>query len=183
MLLNRVHKTRLDSMNDLMETPAERLLRAKNKIIDLLSRRDHSSKELIQKLLRLQFTKEEATAAIAWAQEQRYLRPPGELAESRAASLHRKGKGIAMINRDLHSKGLPSVELDSDLELEKAQDLIARKFAKIDLRDRKNQDKICRSLLTRGFQLSIAKRAIQMVLKDTTAASFEPEDSFDDSEV
>jgi regulatory protein len=73
--------------------------------IDLLSRREHSRKELRTKLLRRKFTVEEATEALEKLEERGYLSQE-RYAQARARSLFRKGFGESYVRAALASKGV-----------------------------------------------------------------------------
>jgi regulatory protein len=74
--------------------------------IDLLSRREHSRKELRTKLLRKnEFTPEEVDEALERLEAQGYL-SEARFAKARARSLFRKGFGESYVRGDLASKGV-----------------------------------------------------------------------------
>jgi regulatory protein len=129
---------------------------AKKKVMDLVSMRDHSEKELRTKLKEyfrrnIQYRKRLAKkqhkeytedtpenqaeiqaaidGAIEFAKDHKWLGDPEVLAGKMANMLHRKNKGISYINNKLKQKGLPAVSSDRDLELEKALTLIKNKFS------------------------------------------------------
>jgi len=129
---------------------------AKKKVMDLVSMRDHSEKELRTKLKEyfrrnIQYRKrlakkqnreyteetpenqaeiqEAIDGAIEFAKDHKWLGDPEVLAGKMANMLHRKNKGISYINNKLKQKGLPTVSSDRDLELEKALALIKNKFS------------------------------------------------------
>jgi len=140
---------------------------ARNKMMDYLARRDHSELELRQKLKRL-YTPEQIETAINYGKEHGWISkdPNGDqgLAEKTADFLHRKKKGILFINAYLHKKGLPEVESDQELELEKAQYLVKNKY--LLSKDLSREDyrkvlaKMSRFLMSRGF----ATNTIQQII-------------------
>ncbi len=100
---------------------------ARNVMLNLLSRRDHSEKELIQKLLIREFPTEEIEKTILYAREHDLIGESTKLTENMAQSLHRRKKGIRKINSVLHQKGLPQIKPDLEIELEKALALVKSK--------------------------------------------------------
>jgi regulatory protein len=147
---------------------------ARNKMMDMLSRRDHSELE-VRKKLRGKFEPDEIETAIKYGKERGWL-PDGEiaqrkLAEKAAQSLHRKKKGINYINHFLAERGLPQVSPDDDLELEKALALIENKNFDWSSLDREKKQKIKtklgRFLQARGFENAIVRKVIYEKLRNT----------------
>ncbi len=103
-------------------------MNVREKIIYYLSRRDHSTKELQQKLRLKKYSSQEIIDGIQWAEERGYLSSPDHTAEVMSRGLHRKKKGILYINQYLNSKGLPSIETDWELEYTKANDVCIKLF-------------------------------------------------------
>ncbi len=137
---------------------------AEKVIMDLLARRDHSEKELREKLMRRKFADEQIEQALAYAHERRWLGDSTRLAQTLADNLHRRGKGIKSINHELSRKGLPQVSIDKDLEYEKAfaqaqRKQKTKKFA--DLKDPKVRAGLARFLQTRGFSTEIIRKVLQ----------------------
>ena len=77
-------------------TPAE----AKKKLMDFVARRDHSEKELRQKLA-LRCEPDVVESTLKWAREQNWLASPDKLRQQFAEQLSRRGKGIRKINQKL----------------------------------------------------------------------------------
>lgn len=134
-------------------------LSAKHKLADFLARRDHSPRELKQKLSR-SYPPEEVNEAIAWAESKGWL-PSDEESFQRFSSrvgemYHRRKKGIRYINSKLHSLGLPEIPSDHGRELEKAVELVENKFFRT---TRQNVDrlKIQRFLMARGFEAAVIR--------------------------
>lgn len=143
-------------------------LKAIDRLRFYLAQRDHSERELTRKLSRYH-GKPEIDEALETARRHRWLRPPDEIAESMAGSLHRKNRGIHKINRTLMEKGLPSVTRDSEQELEKARSLVFRKFGEGRL-DRETAAKAGRFLQSRGFDLDTIRKVV-------FAGNFTPDDA------
>lgn len=105
-------------------------------------------------------TNQAIDAAIEYAKEHRWLGEPEELSEKMAKGLHHRNKGSYYINQWLNEKGLPPIEVDKDLELEKARSLVKNKFAKIEKPTREEKAKMMRFLAARGFDLDTIRKAI-----------------------
>ncbi len=138
-------------------------------MLNLLSRRDHSEKELIQKLIIREFATEEIEKAILYAREHDLIGESTKLAENMAQSLHRRKKGIRKINSVLQQKGLPQVKPDMETELEKAFALVnskqrTKKFTP--LTDRTVRIRLGRLLQSRGFTNEIINQVLRK-LSDT----------------
>lgn len=126
--------------------------------MDLLARRDHSERELRQKLSK-HFSTELIDQAIEHFKERGWLpntqEQTLELSQKVAGSLHRKKKGLLYINQYLQQKGLPPIAMDESLELEKANALVKNKLAKA-----QDRDKLGRFLKSRGFDNSTIRKVI-----------------------
>ena len=147
--------------------------------MDLLSRRDHSEKEIREKLQRQLFSDEEIEKAVKYGRERGWLpdtlEKAKELSVKTAQALGRKKKGARYINQFLVDKGLPEVEFDSSRELEKALQLIENKFSKALASRRtlkvsreeymKLKGKMGRFLITRGFESDTVSAVLRKVLK------------------
>lgn len=133
---------------------------ARNRVMDLLARRDHSEKELRDKLFD-KFSPAEIDKAIAFARENNWLLAEDVLAERFAGQMHRRNKGVHAINHKLRKMGLPSVKSDPDQELEKALQLAETKIARLkSALDKKGREKIGRFLLSRGFAPGIVRKVV-----------------------
>lgn len=139
------------------------LNRARKYAMYLFARRDHSEKELRERLEKNnKYQQETVEQVIKEAWENKWLIPPEELSERVARYLHEKFKGHIYINQYLRKKGLPEVELNEDLEIQKAQEIIERKY-KNQIEDFQKRVKIHRFLSSRGF----ISPTIQQVLRSS----------------
>ena len=131
-----------------------------NKMMDYLAMRDHSETELRTKLAR-RFSQEDIDEAIEQAHAGKWLADPEELAQRYSESLHQKEKGALKIQSELRKKGLPSVEMDSERELEKAESILSKICGIPHKLDQKEKAKAYRRLHSRGFTQDIIFRALQ----------------------
>jgi SOS response regulatory protein OraA/RecX len=131
------------------------------KAMDFLARRDHSEKELIEKLRRT-FSDAEIIAVIEEMKERGWLLPPDELSEKVAQQLHDKNKGYLYICHFLRKKGLPMVSKDPQMEEEKARSLVAQKSG-----DSKSLQKIASLLKNRGFDTETIGKVVHEVRADS----------------
>ncbi|MFZ3228781.1 MAG: regulatory protein RecX [Pseudobdellovibrio sp.] len=140
---------------------------AKKKIMDYVANRDHSEKELRQKLNTF-CEADLIDLALIWAKEQNWLATPDALKDKYADQLHSRGKGILSINQKLIEKGLPTVKSDFETEIAKACKLVfakwsANDFNGLDLKEtQKLKQKIMRFLISRGFETEV----IEQILKN-----------------
>ena len=130
------------------------------KSIDFLAKRDHSEKELTEKLELRQYTNAEIKEALDELWEQNYLLPPEELAEKLTNQLNLRGKGKSYIQQYLQKKGLPNTEISSDTEFQKGLDLIERKLRCKPPFTWELKAKITRYLGNRGFDYDSIRRII-----------------------
>ncbi|ASD64931.1 regulatory protein RecX [Bdellovibrio bacteriovorus] len=137
---------------------------AKKKVMDMIARRDHSEKELRTKL-KEKFSDEEDVGdiideAIEFAKDNRWLGDPVDLAHRLADMLHRRNKGIYYINNYLKEKGLPAVETDRALELEKALAIVKNKYDEDHNFSREEKARVGRLLASRGFDSETVRKVI-----------------------
>lgn len=121
----------MNSINSPNKEQLERRIR--EKIIYYLSRRDHSEKELRQKLQRFEYPTDLVLNAIEWAKERKYLCEPERMSERHVERLQKKKKGRNYIQNYLQQKGLPTSKIDIDEELSNARELahsLAQKILK-----------------------------------------------------
>lgn len=140
--------------------PPKTELQAKEKVIELLAMRDHSRRELAQKLLKKKFSADLIESALIWAEERNLLRPAEELSAIMARHLSAKNKGLHYINNYLRTKGLPPVKADSDDEIEKARKIAQQYLKKNATLDRETRAKIGRRLLARGFDAATVRKVL-----------------------
>lgn len=149
-------------------TPAE----AKKKLMDFVARRDHSEKELRQKLT-LRCEPDVVESTIQWAREQNWLASPDKLRQQFAEQLSRRGKGIRKINQKLKDLGLESVSADRETEIEKARQLATAKWSASDFRgldfkeSQKLKARIMRYLITRGYESDVVSQILKTEFKST----------------
>lgn len=159
------------------------LSEAKKKLMDLVARRDHTEKELKQKLS-LRCEPETVEQVLSWAKTQNWLASPEKLKTQFAEQLNRRGKGIRKINQKLKELGLESVKSDKDTELEKARKLVSTKWSSRDFKGldykeaQKLKAKIMRFLITRGFESDV----VNLILKTEFKYSSTCEEEFYDEE-
>lgn len=144
------------AMNHSPETPQPG---AKRKVMDLLSRRDHSELELRTKLS-AHYSDEEIEEAIEHARTQKWLTKEEDLVAKITEELNRKERGILVINQKLEEKGLPPVKADPDHELEKARHLAKTKWSRLEKPEESDRDSIARFLTSRGFEESIVRKVV-----------------------
>lgn len=130
----------------------------------MIARRDHSEKELRTKL-KEKFSDEEDMGdiideAIEFAKDNRWLGDPVDLAHRLADMLHRRNKGIYYINNYLKEKGLPAVETDRALELEKALAIVKNKYDEDHKFSREEKARVGRLLASRGFDSETVRKVI-----------------------
>lgn len=129
-----------------------------NQILKIMTRRDHSEKEIRKKLKTKFEDLEKIELAIKHASERGWIPAPENLSEQFSSSLHRKKKGILYINSALKEKGLPTINFDEEVELQKATRLIQSKYRKIKHPDKTEQAKMIRFLQSRGFRFETIQK-------------------------
>jgi regulatory protein len=135
--------------------------------MDVIARRDHSEQE-IRKKMDDRFVSEVIDLIVIELKERSWLPNSPEqeqnLAGRFASTLHRRNKSQWWINQKLKSIGLPKVDLQEDIELEKALQLAGRKMRGGPL-DREAVPAIARTLRSRGYSSSIIQKVISEMKK------------------
>lgn len=126
--------------------------------IKLLSMRDYPSKVLVDKLIKKEYSKEEASEAVAKCVDLGYINDEA-FAESFIRLQKRKGKGAVVIRQLLKQKGL-SAEVPSDDEYDMIARLLETKYRAKDLSDYPTRLKVMQSLVRRGFNLATIRDAL-----------------------
>ena len=132
--------------------------RALEVVARCLALRDHSLHELKTKLSR-KFEPEMVARVLGVAEARGWLCSEEKVAVQLAAALHRRGKSRGYINGQLRKRKLPAVEMNNDDELEKARDLLVRKFGAEKL-SWEQRTKAYRYLKYRGFEDHWIRKAL-----------------------
>lgn len=133
----------------------------RHKAMDYLARRDHSERELIQKL-KSQYPMDEILPTIEALKERGWLISPNELSEKVYQQFNRKNKSHFYIVQFLKKKGLPSVSRDSDVEFKKALSVVANKLgSSYDL------NQLASLLKNRGFDTETIGKVIDEIRRNS----------------
>ncbi len=145
------------------------LHRAKEKALWLISYRDHSSKELFDKLCR-DFSQESASAALVRMQELGLINDEA-FGERYAKELHSKHQSPSAIRYKLIQKGIDKETADSiveELEIDPTSEieaLIERKYRK-NLSDEKGLRRTIAALQRVGYHYSDIKSVLSRYMED-----------------
>lgn len=139
-------------------------LEAHKKLADYLGRRDHSEKELREKLGR-RFAFDVVEQVIQEAKDRGWILKEDVLAEKIAQLLHSKRKSWSYIHQYLKKKGLPAVAKDPTIELQKAHELLELKFHKITNFSFEERQKAYTYLGYRGFDFDTIRKAVDSEAK------------------
>lgn len=131
------------------------------KAMDFLARRDHSEKELREKLAR-DYDDDEIETTIQEVKERGWLLPPEELSEKVTNELHRKRKGHLYILNFLRQKGLPEVPKNPEIEMEKALQILESK-----MKDPGDTQRTVSLLKNRGFDTETITRVLHEIRRNS----------------
>lgn len=130
----------------------------------LLTRREYSKAELLDKLKQYAVNEQEVIDLVEELAEQHY-QSDQRVAEQLLSSQMRKGKGIYRIKQALQAKGLDSDLVEQDLHeidwFQQAYQLKVKKFGTNVATDPKIKAKQVRFLQYRGFSMDVILKAIQ----------------------
>lgn len=158
-------------------------------MVDYLARRDHSERELRDKLTKAGHADQEIEAALAEARERKWLPDEATLALREADRLARQGKSPQQIRIWLGRKGLPISGLQSLLTENEEQSAYKTalkawaqqrrmaerqlaKLVKLEVRDgppnleRLLRDRMQRLLISRGFSGTTARAVFARLLEE-----------------
>ncbi|MGE3973400.1 MAG: regulatory protein RecX [Bdellovibrionales bacterium] len=142
---------------------------ALERCMQYMAARDHSEKEL-QKKLKRRFTPEAVESALATMKKHNWLPEPEILAQRVTDTLHRKKKGHLYIKNYLQQIGLKATARDSEKEIQKAQQILEKKFPKVEAGSQSDNldftahqkliQKMMRFLSARGFDSEIVRKVV-----------------------
>lgn len=130
-----------------------------DRLVGYLSRRDHSVRELSQKLARYHDF-DEVEAAILKADRLKLLPDPKDFAQRLSKHLLSRGKGKRYISAYLKKKGLPVIAVSEAAELEKALKLVVDQLRFEPPFTLSQKQKIFRYLNNRGFDSKVVKQVM-----------------------
>jgi regulatory protein len=160
-----------DKPDTLLEPSQKKAL---NTALRILTPRDHSKYELVQKLKQRGFSREDIDAAISSCERFDYINDD-RTAQVYIRQLKRKGYGKKRIRLELNKKGLKGTRIQSILdqsvsetdEREGAARLVKKNIKRFK-REKdpvKRRDKIYRFLHARGFSPGVIAEAIKRILQ------------------
>lgn len=146
---------------------------ALEKAIRLLAARSRTEKEIEISLRQNAYPEITITRVMERLLKANYLND-SEFAANWAASRSTKGIGVSRIRMELRQKGIAQEEIDSALEALEDADIIvsaikvAEKSARgKDLSSREDQQKVIAALVRRGYDFSVARRALLDILNQS----------------
>ena len=125
-------------------------------MLGYLARRDHSERELRQKLAQYH-SPDEVDFALNWSHEHDLLLRPPELSEKFRNYLDRRNKSHLYTLGYLRSKGLPQVEKNPEMEFQKAKTMVQKKSYP-------SREKAAASLARQGFDSETIRKVLYEVL-------------------
>ncbi|MBK9294350.1 MAG: regulatory protein RecX [Oligoflexia bacterium] len=137
------------------------LQQLKNKVLRLLTKRDHTVLEMKRKLKQYYlFNTSDFEAAIEWVKNLGYLPNEAAMATKWTQNLRSQGRGRRFIQGKLKAKGLKVENLkDDEEELAAARIFLQKKLKNNSLKELSFKDKqaLMRKLTTRGFSVSVVR--------------------------
>ncbi len=143
----------------MMTEQEEEYQKALDKVSYYLSVRDHTLKELNTKLCR-KFSPEVVGQVLEKAIDLNWITSPKEMAAKVKDTLDMKRKGFLYISQYLRQKGLPAVDKNEEIEIEKACDIINQHFKQPEGLSYDEKHKALRLLKNRGFDLETINKVI-----------------------
>ena len=127
------------------------------KAMDYLARRDHSEKELMEKL-KNHYPMEEIKSTLLEMKSRGWILPPEELSKKVCENLHKKNKSHFFILNFLKEKGLPPVQRQANMERKKALTLVKNK-----VKDPSNRKQLISLLKNRNFDTNTIREVLNEV--------------------
>ncbi len=142
-----------------------RIYLCEKKAIELLSRREHSSFELTNKLKQRKFSQSEIDKTLTYLREKNYLNDKRFTESFILSRLRKKPEGMAMILQRLLQKGISysvSQEIYNNIIDEETKNSIIQKaYEKSVVKCNGNQEKLINYMQRLGFTYSEVKRIIE----------------------
>ena len=136
--------------------------RARETLTRLLAIRDHSAKELKEKLSR-KYSPAATLQALAWAEQHELIKASDLLSQQLSQQLGRQLKSHRQIGAQLIKKGLPGQKENRETELEKIRKLLSRKIKVSGKISYEEKVKAYRYLKYRGFSDALIRVALNDV--------------------
>jgi len=137
---------------------ADNFRRALDTVARLLALRDHSLHELRQKLAR-RYEEALIESVLVEAEARNWLLNEQDVAKRLCEQLGRRGKSRGYINAQLRKRRLPEVAMAGEDELQKARELLVKKFGAEKL-SYEDKGKAYRFLKYRGFEDQWIRKAL-----------------------
>ena len=153
-----------------MNTDAPSFDKAKNKALNILSRRMHTQKELFDKLLRAGFGEELACEVCTWACEYGFINDKEYARAYIQSCIASKKYGIKRVKQALLYKGVDAYTIEDIIcefdfcEKDALISLVEKKLG--GNFERKNIDKTIRHFIARGYEFSDIKNAISSIKEE-----------------
>ncbi len=150
------------------------LAEAQRKIMDLMAISDRSVKQITDKLSPVT-EPEILIQALDWMRAQNWNPTSEKLQSHVIENLTRKNKGQTAINEKLKNLGLDTVQIEPEIELEKALQAVENKFDKPEIAEmnfksaQKEKMRMLRFLSSRGFDEAIADQILNTYFKNATS--------------
>ncbi len=138
---------------------------AARQAVSLLARREHSSRELRDKLRARGYAAEAVDEALAAVREEG-LQSDRRFAEARSRSLMDRGYGSLRVSRDLRERGV-SRELAHEFEA-LAREGDSRRAREALERGTRSRERALRFLAQRGYPGEVARRAVEEAFRGET---------------
>ncbi len=153
-----------------MDRDASAFDKAKNKALNILSRRMHTKKELFDKLLRAGFGEQLTSDVCEWAREYGFINDQEYARAFIQNCITSKKYGIKRIKQTLLYKGIDAYTIEDIIyefdfcEKDALLSLVEKKLG--GNFEQKNIDKTIRHFIAKGYEFSDIKNAISSVKED-----------------
>lgn len=136
------------------------------KAIDLISRREHSTFELTNKLMQREFSQEEISKTTSYLIKKNFLNDRRFTECFILTRLRKKPEGLAMIVQRLQQKGI-SYSISQEIyfqivDQEMQNNILQKAYDKTLIKYKDNNEKVINYLLRLGFTYSEIKRVIEV---------------------
>jgi SOS response regulatory protein OraA/RecX len=159
------------------------LEQTKRKIMDFIAISDRSETQLRQKLA-AQTTPQILSEALLWAKKQNWYATPEKIKMDVVNTLNQKNKGTKAINLKLESMGLGQINIEPQIELEKALSAVETKYKTYSFKTlstklaRKEKARVFGFLSGRGFDDDIVQKVLDTYFKNSSADGDDYDEKF-----